>query len=49
MILSCSSHFVGVFFCDLLESAFNPFVSFGDLYNNTFKGLTSLLSVEQQI
>jgi hypothetical protein len=31
------------------ESAFIPFVSFGDLYNNTFKGLTSLLSVEQEI
>jgi hypothetical protein len=25
------------------------FVSFGDLDNNTFKGLTSLLSVEQEI
>jgi hypothetical protein len=32
-----------------LESAFIPFVSFGDLDNNTFKGLTSLLSVEQEI
>jgi hypothetical protein len=31
------------------ESAFIPFVSFGDLVNNTFKGLTSLLSVEQEI
>ena len=31
------------------ESAFIPFVSFGDLDNNTFKGLTSLLSVEQGI
>jgi hypothetical protein len=31
------------------ESAFVPFVSFGDLDNNTFKGLTSLLSVEQEI
>jgi hypothetical protein len=31
------------------ESAFIPFVSFGDLDNNTFKGLTSLLSVEQKI
>jgi hypothetical protein len=31
------------------ESAFIPFVSFGDLDNNTFKGLTSLLSVEQEI
>jgi hypothetical protein len=33
----------------LSESAFIPFVSFGDLDNNTFKGLTSLLSVEQEI
>jgi hypothetical protein len=33
----------------LPESAFIPFVSFGDLDNNTFKGLTSLLSVEQEI
>jgi hypothetical protein len=32
-----------------LESAFILFVSFGDLDNNTFKGLTSLLSVEQGI
>jgi hypothetical protein len=32
-----------------VESAFIPFVSFGDLNNNTFKGLTSLLSVEQEI
>jgi hypothetical protein len=31
------------------ESAFIPFVSFGDLDNNTFKGLTSFLSVEQRI
>jgi hypothetical protein len=31
------------------ESAFIPFMSFGDLDNNTFKGLTSLLSVEQEI
>jgi hypothetical protein len=31
------------------ESAFIPFVSFGDLDNNTFKRLTSLLSVEQKI
>jgi hypothetical protein len=31
------------------ESVFIPFVSFGDLDNNTFKGLTSLLSVEQEI
>jgi hypothetical protein len=29
--------------------AFIPFISFGDLDNNTFKGLTSLLSVEQEI
>jgi hypothetical protein len=28
------------------ESAFIPFVSFGDLDDNTFKRLTSLLSVE---
>jgi hypothetical protein len=33
----------------IFESAFIPFVSFGDLDNNTFKGLTSLLSVEQGI
>jgi hypothetical protein len=32
-----------------LESALIPFVGFGDLDNNTFKGLTSLLSVEQEI
>jgi hypothetical protein len=32
-----------------LESAFIPFVGFGDLENNTFKGLTSLLNVEQEI
>jgi hypothetical protein len=32
-----------------IESASIPFVSFGDLDNNTFKGLTSLLSVEQEI
>jgi hypothetical protein len=32
-----------------IESAFIPFVCFGDLDNNTFKGLTSLLSVEQGI
>jgi hypothetical protein len=32
-----------------IESAFIPFESFGDLDNNTFKGLTSLLSVEQEI
>jgi hypothetical protein len=31
-----------------IESAFIPFVSFSDLDNNTFKGLTSLLSVEQE-
>jgi hypothetical protein len=33
----------------IFESAFIPFVSFGDLDNNTFKGLTSLPSVEQEI
>jgi hypothetical protein len=33
----------------LSESALIPFVSFGDLNNNTFKGLTSLPSVEQEI
>jgi hypothetical protein len=33
----------------VIKSAFIPFVSFGDLDNNTFKGLTSLLSVEQEI
>jgi hypothetical protein len=32
-----------------IESAFISFVGFGDLDNNTFKGLTSLLSVEQEI
>jgi hypothetical protein len=41
------------FTCDIAlslnESAFIPFVSFGDLDNNTFKGLTSLLSVEHEI
>jgi hypothetical protein len=31
------------------KSAFIPFVCFCDLDNNTFKGLTSLLSVEQEI
>jgi hypothetical protein len=31
------------------ESAFIPFVGFGDSDNNTFKGLTSLLSVEHEI
>jgi hypothetical protein len=31
------------------ESAFISFVSFGDLDDNTFKRLTSLLSVEQEI
>jgi hypothetical protein len=31
------------------ESAVLPFVSFGDLDNNTFKGLTSSLSVEHEI
>jgi hypothetical protein len=34
---------------DGIESAFIPFVSFGDLYNNTFKYLTSSLSVEHEI
>jgi hypothetical protein len=34
---------------EVSESAFIPFVSFGDLDNNTFKRLTSLLSVEQEI
>jgi hypothetical protein len=33
----------------VVESAFIPFVSFGDLDNNTFKRLMSLLSVEQEI
>jgi hypothetical protein len=33
----------------LSGSAFIPFVSFGELDDNTFKGLTSLLSVEQEI
>jgi hypothetical protein len=33
----------------VFESAFIPFVGFGDLDNNTFKGLTSLLIVEQEI
>jgi hypothetical protein len=32
-----------------IESASIPFVSFADLDDNTFKGLTSLLSVEQKI
>jgi hypothetical protein len=32
-----------------IESAFIPFVSFGDLDDNTFKRLTSLISVEQEI
>jgi hypothetical protein len=31
------------------ESAFIAFVSFGGLDDNTFKDLTSLLSVEQEI
>jgi hypothetical protein len=35
--------------CLIFESAFIPFVDFGDLDNNTFKGLTSLLHVEQEI
>jgi hypothetical protein len=33
----------------ICESAFIPFVSFGDMDNNTSKSLTSLLSVEQEI
>jgi hypothetical protein len=33
----------------LVESAFIPFVGFSDLDNNVFKGLTSLLNVEQEI
>jgi hypothetical protein len=37
------------FWVEATESAFIPFVSFGDLDNNTFKGLTNLLSVEQEI
>jgi hypothetical protein len=32
-----------------LESVFIPFVGFCDLDNNTFKSLTSLLSIEQKI
>jgi hypothetical protein len=31
------------------ESTFIPFVGFVDLDNNTFKGLTILLSVEHEI
>jgi hypothetical protein len=31
------------------ESAFIPFVGFSDLDDNTFKGLTSFLCVEQEI
>jgi hypothetical protein len=34
---------------DLIESASSPLVSFGGLNDNTIKGLTSLLSVEQEI
>jgi hypothetical protein len=30
------------------ESAFIPFVGFGDLDNNTLKGLISLLSIEHE-
>ena len=37
---------VGMGMGKIFESALIPFVSFGDLDNNTFKGLTSLLSVE---
>jgi hypothetical protein len=36
-------------FFGTLESAFISSVSFDDLDDNTFKGLTSLLSVEQEI
>jgi hypothetical protein len=38
-----------IFIIRYFESAFIPFVGFGYLDNNTFKGLTSLLSVEQEI
>jgi hypothetical protein len=31
-----------------IESASNPFMAFGDLDNNTLKGLFSLPSVEQE-
>jgi hypothetical protein len=31
-----------------IESACKPFVGFGDLDNNTLKGLISLLSVDQE-
>jgi hypothetical protein len=33
----------------IIETAFIAFVSFGDLDYNTLKGLTSLISVEQEI
>jgi hypothetical protein len=52
VILFCMYQFaidVKILILMLAESAFIPFVSFGDLDNNTFKGLTSLLSVEQEI
>ena len=32
-----------------IVSASSPFVGFGELNDNTIKGLTSLLSVEQEI
>jgi hypothetical protein len=31
-----------------IESASSPFMDFGDLDNNTLKGLVSLLSVDQE-
>jgi hypothetical protein len=43
--IGCGHHLIRI----VSESAFIPFVGFGDLDNNTFKGLTSLLSVEQEI
>jgi hypothetical protein len=33
----------------VLESASSPLVDFGELNDNTIKGLTSLLSVEKEI
>jgi hypothetical protein len=47
--VAMDQHFVHDLIRGHAESAFIPFVSFGDLDNNTFKGLTSLLSVEQGI
>jgi len=32
-----------------IVSAYSPLVGFGELNDNTIKGLTSLLSVEQEI